>query len=94
MYSYSAHVRYNTFYFLKENNIIGIGISAHTSHILQPMDFSAFSSSKSFSVKIFTDCQTQKKVVDAFELANVFGHSIAAISHYKKSKRIPQNRDM
>lgn len=71
IYSYASHTRYNTLKFLQENRIIVIGMPAHTSHILQPLDFSVFSIFKSFISKEFSLLIRIKKFIDAFDVANV-----------------------
>lgn len=71
MDSYSDHARYSTLKYLKENRIIVIGLPTHTSHTLQPLDVSVFSSFKSFACREFHEIERTKRNVDAFYVANV-----------------------
>ena len=45
---YASHVQYSVLYLLHQNNVVVIGLPAHTSHVLQPLDVSVFSSFKSY----------------------------------------------
>lgn len=44
---YGAHLQYKTLKYLKGNGIIVVALPAHTSHVIQPVDVSVFSSYKS-----------------------------------------------
>lgn len=75
MDSYAAHARYQRMNYLKENNIIVIGMPCQTSHILQSLDVSVFSSFKSFVGKAFLKLTRTKNIVDALDVANILAIS-------------------
>ena len=39
---YGVHIQYSTLKLLGDNNIVGVGLPAHTSHVLQPLDIAVF----------------------------------------------------
>lgn len=42
MDGYTCHVSFWTLYLLKENDFVGLGLPANTSHVLQPLRISVF----------------------------------------------------
>lgn len=87
MVSYSSHARYYTLHFLKKNRIIVIGMHAHNSHIMQPLDVLVFSSFNSYVNKAFYRVIRTKKIFDSFDMANFL--SIA----YQSSHNINNTRN-
>ena len=75
---YGAHVQFQTLQLLIENNIIVIALPAYTSHVLQPLDVSVFSSYKSNLQKEIHEASRSKKVVDAFDIAHCINVSYSA----------------
>lgn len=45
---YSCHIQLEVLQHLRDNNVYVIGISAHTSHVLQPLEVTAFGQFKTF----------------------------------------------
>lgn len=72
---YDTHALYKTMKLLKENRIIVIGMPTHTSHIVEPLDFSVFSTFKASLSKEFRRLTLTKKIVDAFEVSNAISLS-------------------
>lgn len=71
MDSYAEYVWYETLKYLKDSNIIVIGILSHTPHILQPRNVSVFSSFKCAVSREFRRLTRAKKLVDLFDMANM-----------------------
>lgn len=66
---YGSHVQFNTLQLFRENDIIVIALPAHTSHVLQPLDVSVFSSYKSYLQREIHTFAQRKKLLDAFDIA-------------------------
>ena len=56
---------------MKENDIIAIGLPAHTSHVLQPLDVTVFAAFKSHLQAEVHQASRMKKVLDAFDIAEI-----------------------
>lgn len=78
MYLYVAHSRYENLNYLKNNNILVIGMPAHTSHILQLLEASVCWSFKSEVNREFHVLNRTMKLVDTFDLANALEISFQA----------------
>lgn len=68
---YTSHVQYSVLDLLHHNNVIVIGLPAHTSQLLQPLDVSVFSSVKSYIQREFHRRGRDKRVLDAFDIVEV-----------------------
>lgn len=89
---YAAHVQYSVIKFLKENGIVVIGLLAHTSHVLQPLDVSVFSAYKSYLQRYLPRAMREKRTLDACHVGNVIRLDYSAsftvgniMSGFKKS---------
>jgi len=68
---YSCDVQLPVLMMLKKNNIYVVGLPAHTSHVLQPLDVSVYSPFKSFlQCEIHARARTSR-VLDAFDVAEI-----------------------
>lgn len=68
---YSCHIQLEVLQLLRDNNVVVIGLPAHTSHVLQPLDVSVFSSFKSYLQREFHSMVRAKRVLDAFDVPSI-----------------------
>ena len=64
---YSAHVQFCTLNLLRENRIIVIALTSHTSHALQPLDVTVFGAYKSFLQAELHRAARTKSTLNAFD---------------------------
>ena len=66
---YGSHVQFSFLNALRESGIIVVALPSHTSHVLQPLDVSVFSSFKSFLQQEIHKLSRAKKVLNVFDIA-------------------------
>ena len=68
---YGCHVQHNVLQYLKQNSVYVIGLPAHTSHVLQPLDVFVFGDFKSYVQREVHSRAMRAKVLNAFDVADV-----------------------
>lgn len=66
---FAVHITYDVLSYLQGHRIVVIALPAHTSHVLQPLDVSVFSSYKSYLQAEVHKCSRVKSVLNAFDIA-------------------------
>ena len=75
---YGSHVQFKTLQLFRKNRIIVVALPAHTSHVLQPLDVSVFSSYKSFLQREIHSYAQRKKCLDAFDVSCCIKYAYSA----------------
>ena len=88
---YGCHVQYKVLQYLKENGVYVIGLPAHTSHVLQPLDVTVIGSFKSYIQKEVHSRAMRPQLLDAFDVADVLKFALSdsvtasnVVSRFKK----------
>ena len=74
---YGCHVQYKVLQYLKENGVYVIGLPAHTSHILQPLDVTVFGPFKSYIQKQVHSRAMRTHALDAFDVGDVLKFALS-----------------
>ena len=77
LYGYGCHVQYKVLQYLKENGVYVIGLPAHTSHVLQPLDVTVFGPFNSYIQKEVHSRAMRTQVLDAFDVADVLKFALS-----------------
>ena len=75
---FGGHVQYRVLQLLRHHDIVVIGLPAHTSHVLQPLDVTVFGPFKSYMQKEIHRMALLKPKLDAFDVAQVLKVSLSS----------------
>lgn len=68
---YKCHIQYEVLSLFKTSRVVVIGLPAHTSHVLQPLDVSVFCSFKSVLQREFHRATRTKRILDCFDVGTI-----------------------
>lgn len=68
---YSCQIQFTVLQFFKNNRCIVIEIPAHTSHVLQPLDVSAYGPFKSYIQREVNNRAMGKRVLNVFDVSDI-----------------------
>ena len=77
---FGDHVQYRVLQLLRDHDTMFIGLSTHTSHVLQPLDVTVFGPFKSYMQKEIHRMALLKPKLDAFDVAQVLKISLSFVT--------------